>query len=60
MNPNIEQPSHFNSRWSNRWYVTALLLAALIFGLRGLDGLRNDHFAVPVSVYPAQSDRILL
>ena len=58
MNSNTSPSSQ--GRWSNRWYFTALLLAVLVFGLRGLDGLGEDGFAVQVSVYPAQSDRIVL
>ena len=55
-------------RWSNGWYGFALMLALLVFGLGGLDSKKDsrlhhgleDRFALPVSVYPAQSDRILL
>jgi len=60
MNLNALPPIPVKRRWSNRWYFTVLLLALLVFGLRGLDGLGDDHLAVQISVYPAQSDRILL
>ena len=60
-----EQPKR---RWSNGWYGFALMLALLVFGLGGLDSKVNsrlhhrpdDRFAAPVSVYPVQSDGILL
>lgn len=49
-----------NPRWSNYWYVLVLSLALLIFALGTHERQSDKRFALPVSVYPVQTDRILL
>lgn len=54
------KPRCSNPRWSNYWYVLVLSLALLIFALGTHERQSGKRFALPVSVYPVQTDRILL